>query len=60
MGPKIDFDVIGLYWKEWQCATIQLDYQLPQRFDLEYTGEDGKQHQLVMIHRVIYGHLKGS
>jgi len=57
-GPKIDFDVKDSMGREWQCATVQLDYQLPQRFNLEYTGEDGKQHVPVVIHRVIYGTLE--
>ncbi len=57
-GPKIDFDIKDSIGREWQCATIQLDYQLPQRFGLEYTGEDGKQHTPIVIHRVIYGSLE--
>ncbi len=57
-GPKIDFDVKDSMGREWQCATVQLDYQLPQRFGLEYTGEDGKQHAPVIIHRVIYGSIE--
>ena len=57
-GPKIDFDVKDSMGREWQCATVQLDYQLPKRFGLGYTGEDGKEHEPVMIHRVIYGSLE--
>ena len=57
-GPKIDFDIKDSMGREWQCATVQLDYQQPQRFGLEYTGEDGKEHTPVMIHRVIYGSLE--
>ena len=57
-GPKIDFDIKDSIGREWQCATIQLDYQLPKKFELEYTGEDGKQHMPVVIHRVIYGTLE--
>ncbi len=57
-GPKIDFDVKDSMGREWQCATVQLDYQLPKRFGLSYTGEDGKEHEPVMIHRVIYGSLE--
>jgi threonyl-tRNA synthetase len=57
-GPKIDFDVKDSLGREWQCATIQLDYQLPKRFNLSYTGEDGAQHTPVVIHRVIYGTLE--
>jgi threonyl-tRNA synthetase len=57
-GPKIDFDVKDSMGREWQCATVQLDYQLPKRFNLEYAGEDGKQHMPIVIHRVIYGTLE--
>ncbi len=57
-GPKIDIYIKDSMNREWQCATIQLDYQLPQRFDLQYTGEDGKEHAPVVIHRVIYGSLE--
>jgi threonyl-tRNA synthetase len=57
-GPKIDFDIADAAGREWQCATVQLDYQQPQRFGLEYTGEDGRAHQPVIIHRVIYGALE--
>jgi threonyl-tRNA synthetase len=57
-GPKIDIDVKDSMGREWQCATIQLDYQLPQRFGLSYTGEDGKEHMPVVLHRVVYGALE--
>ncbi|MEM3791157.1 MAG: threonine--tRNA ligase [Candidatus Micrarchaeaceae archaeon] len=57
-GPKIDFDVKDSLGREWQCATVQLDYQLPQRFNLTYTGEDGREHTPIIIHRVIYGSLE--
>jgi threonyl-tRNA synthetase len=57
-GPKIDFDIVDSIGREWQCATVQLDYQLPRRFGLEYTGEDGKAHMPILIHRVIYGSLE--
>jgi threonyl-tRNA synthetase len=57
-GPKIDIDVKDSIGREWQCATVQLDYQLPRKFNLEYTGEDGKQHMPIVIHRVIYGTLE--
>lgn len=57
-GPKIDFDITDSMDRSWQCATIQLDYQLPLRFNLEYTGEDGKGHTPVMIHRAILGTLE--
>jgi threonyl-tRNA synthetase len=54
-GPKIDFDVLDAIGRKWQCATIQLDYQLPQRFDLKYVGADNAEHRPVVIHRAIYG-----
>jgi threonyl-tRNA synthetase len=57
-GPKIDVDVKDSMGRDWQCATIQLDFQLPQRFELNYTGQDGHEHRPVMIHRVIYGSLE--
>ncbi len=57
-GPKIDFDVIDSMGRQWQCATIQLDYQLPIRFGLEYTGDDGKSHSPVIIHRAVLGSLE--
>jgi threonyl-tRNA synthetase len=54
-GPKIDFDVTDAIGRKWQCATIQLDYQLPQRFDLKYVGADNAEHRPVVIHRAIFG-----
>ncbi len=54
-GPKIDFDVTDALGRKWQCATIQLDYQIPQRFDLSYTGADGADHRPIVIHRAIFG-----
>jgi threonyl-tRNA synthetase len=54
-GPKIDFDVTDALGRKWQCATIQLDYQIPQRFDLAYTGADGADHRPIVIHRAIFG-----
>ena len=54
-GPKIDFDVTDAIGRKWQCATIQLDYQLPQRFDLKYVGADGAEHRPVVIHRAMFG-----
>jgi threonyl-tRNA synthetase len=57
-GPKIDFDIYDSAKRAWQCATVQLDFQLPQRLGLSYTGEDGKEHTPVVIHRVIYGSLE--
>ena len=56
-GPKIDFHLKDTIGRTWQCGTIQLDFQLPQRFELEYTGEDGEKHRPIMIHRVIYGSI---
>lgn len=57
-APKIDFDIFDSQGRAWQCATIQLDYQMPKRFGIEYTGEDGKAHTPVMIHRAILGSLE--
>ncbi len=57
-GPKIDFHLEDCIGRTWQCGTIQLDFQMPQRFDLEYTGEDGEKHRPIMIHRVIFGSIE--
>ena len=57
-GPKIDFHVVDAIGRNWQCATIQLDYQLPQRFDLKYVGADNTEHRPVVIHRAIFGSLE--
>lgn len=57
-GPKIDVDVKDAMGRSWQLGTIQLDYQMPQRFELKYEGPDGKDHVPVVIHRVIYGSLE--
>jgi threonyl-tRNA synthetase len=57
-GPKIDVKIRDAIGREWQGATIQLDYQLPERFDLEYVGSDNKTHRPVMIHRAIYGTME--
>lgn len=57
-GPKLDFHVEDSLGRTWQCGTIQLDYQLPGRFDLEYTGSDGGKHTPVMIHRVVFGSVE--
>ena len=57
-GPKIDFHLNDAIGRTWQCGTIQLDMQLPERFDLEYTGADGQKHRPVMIHRVVYGSIE--
>ena len=54
-GPKIDFDVTDAIGRKWQCATIQLDYQMPARFGLKYVGADNAEHQPVVIHRAIFG-----
>jgi threonyl-tRNA synthetase len=54
-GPKIDFDVTDAIGRKWQCATIQLDYQMPARFGLKYIGADNREHVPVVIHRAIYG-----
>ena len=54
-GPKIDFHVVDAIGRNWQCATIQLDYQLPERFQLKYIGEDNAEHRPVVIHRAIFG-----
>jgi len=54
-GPKIDFDITDAIGRKWQCATIQLDYNLPQRFDLKYVGADNAEHRPVVIHRAIFG-----
>ena len=57
-GPKIDFHLMDSIGRTWQCGTIQLDMQLPEKFDLTYTGEDGMKHRPVMIHRVVYGSIE--
>src|SRR5262245_48633060 len=56
-GPKIDFDITDAIGRKWQCATIQLDYQMPERFDLKYIGADNTEHRPVVIHRAIFGSL---
>ena len=57
-GPKLDFHIQDSLGRTWQCGTIQLDYQLPGRFNLEYTGADGEKHCPVMIHRVVFGSIE--
>ncbi|MDY0224552.1 MAG: threonine--tRNA ligase [Candidatus Methanomethylophilaceae archaeon] len=57
-GPKIDFHLEDSLGRTWQCGTIQLDFQMPQRFDLTYVGADGEKHRPVMIHRVIFGSIE--
>ena len=57
-GPKIDFHLYDCIGRTWQCATLQLDFQMPERFELEYVGPDGERHRPVMIHRTILGSLE--
>jgi len=57
-GPKIDFHIKDCLERTWQCATIQLDFSMPEKFDIEYTGEDNQRHRPVMLHRVVLGSLE--
>ena len=57
-GPTIDFHLVDCIGRTWQCGTIQLDFQLPQRFELEYVGADGEKHRPIMIHRVVFGSIE--
>jgi threonyl-tRNA synthetase len=57
-GPKIDFHLTDSLGRGWQCGTIQLDFQMPEKFDLTYIGEDGQKHRPTVIHRTIYGSLE--
>lgn len=57
-GPKIDFHLRDCLGRTWQCGTIQLDFQMPEKFDLTYIGEDGQKHRPVMVHRVVYGSIE--
>ncbi len=57
-GPKLDFHLKDSIGRTWQCGTIQLDFQLPQRFDISYIGEDGLKHRPIMIHRVVFGSIE--
>ena len=57
-GPKIDFHLTDSLGRTWQCGTIQLDFQLPQRFEAEYMGADGEKHRPIMIHRVVFGSIE--
>lgn len=57
-GPKLDFHLKDCLGRTWQCGTIQLDFQLPERFELEYTGADGEKHRPIMIHRVVFGSIE--
>ncbi|NGM83737.1 threonine--tRNA ligase [Paenibacillus sp. 7124] len=56
-GPKIDFHILDALKRSWQCGTIQLDFQMPEKFDLSYIGEDSQKHRPVVIHRAVYGSL---
>ncbi|UQZ83508.1 Threonine--tRNA ligase 2 [Paenibacillus konkukensis] len=56
-GPKIDFHILDAIGRSWQCGTIQLDFQMPEKFDLSYIGEDNQKHRPVVIHRAIYGSI---
>jgi threonyl-tRNA synthetase len=57
-GPKLDFHLEDCIGRTWQCGTIQLDFQMPQRFDITYIGSDGEKHRPSMIHRTIYGSIE--
>lgn len=57
-GPKIDFHIKDSLGRSWQCGTVQLDFQMPEKFELEYVGDDGEKHRPVMIHRTVYGSLE--
>ncbi len=57
-GPKIDFHLEDVLGRTWQCGTVQLDFQMPQRFDIDYVGADGEKHRPIMVHRVVYGSIE--
>lgn len=57
-GPKIDFHLTDCIGRTWQCGTVQLDFQMPERFDLTYVGKDGEKHRPVMVHRVVFGSIE--
>ena len=57
-GPKLDFHLKDSIGRTWQCGTIQLDFQLPQRFDIDYIGQDGEKHRPIMLHRVVFGSIE--
>ena len=57
-GPKLDFHLEDSLGRTWQCGTIQLDFQMPQKFDLTYVGSDGEKHRPIIIHRVIFGSIE--
>ena len=59
-GPKIDLHMTDSLGRSWQLGTVQLDYMMPQRFDISYTGADNAEHRPVMIHRALFGHTSGS
>ena len=57
-GPKIDYHILDSLGRSWQCGTVQLDFQMPEKFNCQYIGEDNKYHIPIMIHRAIYGSLE--
>ena len=57
-GPKIDFDLVDALGRDWQCSTVQFDFNLPERFGMTYVGEDGREHRPFMIHRALYGSIE--
>jgi threonyl-tRNA synthetase len=57
-GPKIDFHILDSLKRSWQCGTIQLDFQFPEKFDLSYIGEDNQKHRPVVIHRAVFGSIE--
>ena len=57
-GPKIDFHILDSLGRSWQCGTVQLDFQMPEKFDCEYIGEDNKAQRPILIHRAIYGSIE--
>ena len=57
-GPKIDMKLVDAIGRKWQLSTVQFDFTLPRRFELEYVGEDGKKHQPLMVHRALYGSVE--
>jgi len=57
-GPKIDFHILDSLGRSWQCGTVQLDFQMPEKFNCSYVGEDGKLHRPVLIHRAVYGSIE--
>jgi len=57
-GPKIDINIVDASGREWQCTTIQFDFNLPKRFHITYTGQDGKEHEVLMIHRALLGAIE--